>query len=161
MARNSDVPADAVVALWCRELGTLLEMGVPVLSALEVTARHVDETYDPDDALALLASTGTLRARLFERAMPGRTFVKPTDVEQADVVMRAVYGPDGVKTVGVDAGMRERMGTYGAELAGRGARAVVAGCTEFSVLFAGVALELTLVDPMTLLAEEAVRTARE
>ncbi|HUV38199.1 MAG TPA: aspartate/glutamate racemase family protein, partial [Planctomycetota bacterium] len=127
----------------------------------EVAARHVDGTYDPGDALALLASTGTLRARLFERAMPGRTFVTPNDVEQADVVMHAVYGPDGVKTVGADARTRERMQAYVAELAGRGAAAVVAGCTEFSVLFAGVALALPLVDPMMLLAEEAVRTARE
>lgn len=32
----------AVVALWCRELGTLLELGVPVPGALEVVAREIE-----------------------------------------------------------------------------------------------------------------------
>jgi type II secretory ATPase GspE/PulE/Tfp pilus assembly ATPase PilB-like protein len=32
----------AIVALWCRELGTLLQLGVPVPGALEVVAREIE-----------------------------------------------------------------------------------------------------------------------
>ncbi|HUW58136.1 MAG TPA: aspartate/glutamate racemase family protein, partial [Planctomycetota bacterium] len=67
----------------------------------------------------------------------------------------------GVKTVGVDAGTLERMQDYVAQLAARGAAGVIAGCTEFSVLFAHAELPVPLIDPMWLLAEEAVRLARE
>ena len=32
----------AVIALWCQELGTLLQLGVPVTGALEVVAREIE-----------------------------------------------------------------------------------------------------------------------
>ena len=99
--------------------------------------------------------------KLFQRAMPRRTFVLPTADEQECVVMAAVYGPAGVKTVGVDADTLKGMREYVAELAERGALGVIAGCTEFSVLFADAPLPIALVDPMWLLAEEAVRMATE
>jgi len=136
-------------------------LDVPVLSALELTARHVNEHFAKDDALALLASAGTLEMKLFQRAMPGRTFVLPTADEQERIVMAAIYGPAGVKTVGVDANTLKRVRDYVAELAGRGASGVIAGCTEFSVLLADAKLPVPLVDPMWLLAEEAVRLARD
>jgi len=41
MPRNTDGPHAALVALWCRELGTLLDLGVPVLAALQVVAEEI------------------------------------------------------------------------------------------------------------------------
>ena len=134
---------------------------VPVLDAMALIGKHVDGRLAAEDRLALLASTGTLKMRLFRRAMPGRKFLLPTDDEQERIVMDAIYGPAGVKTVGVDAGTLERMQDYVAQLAARGAAGVIAGCTEFSVLFAHAELPVPLIDPMWLLAEEAVRLARE
>ena len=132
---------------------------VPVLDAIVLTVRHVSENFAPEDRLAILSSTGTLKMELFQRAMPEREFVLPTDEEQERIVMDAIYGPSGVKTVGVDAETLARMQDYVAELAGRAAAGVIAGCTEFSVLFADAGLPVPLVDPMWLLAEEAVRMA--
>lgn len=135
------------------------DVDVPVLDAMTLTARHVGDDFAPEDELAILASTGTLKTALFQKAMPDRTFILPTDEEQERIVMDAIYGPAGVKTVGVDAGTLERMQDYVAELADRGAAGVIAGCTEFSVLFADTGLPVPLVDPMWLLAKEAVRLA--
>jgi len=130
---------------------------VPVLSAVELTARHLDARFEPDAPIAILSTAGTLRMKLFQNAMPGRTFVTPTDAEQQTVVTDAIYGDAGVKAVGVDAGTVARVMDYVTTLAERGAQAVIAGCTEFSVLFAGVETCVPLVDPMWLLAEEAIR----
>ena len=134
---------------------------VPVLDAMALIGKHIDGRLAAEDRLALLASTGTLKMRLFRRAMPDREFILPTDDEQERIVMDAIYGPAGVKTVGVDAGTLERMQDYVAQLAARRAAGVIAGCTEFSVLFAHAELPVPLIDPMWLLAEEAVRLARE
>ena len=41
MARNSHASDEALVALWCRELGMLLDLGVPVLAALQVIAEEI------------------------------------------------------------------------------------------------------------------------
>ena len=136
-------------------------VSVPVLNAVELTARHVEKRFAAGDPLAVLSTTGTLRMGIFQRAMPGRTLILPTDDEQRDIIMEAIYGPAGVKAAGVVDGTRTRIEEYVRTLAGRGAKAVVAGCTEFSVLLNDADLVVPLVDPMWLLAEEVVGRARE
>jgi len=43
MAKTGDTAADrAVVALWCRELGTLLRLEMPILAALQVVAEEIE-----------------------------------------------------------------------------------------------------------------------
>lgn len=165
-ARNLVRAGAGLIAIPCITAHAFLDgvraaVDVPVLDALELTGRFVAESFAPEEPLALLASTGTLRTKLFERALPGRKLVLPTDAEQAGIVMEAIYGPQGVKTVGVDTGTRSRLVDYVADLAGRAAKGVIAGCTEFSVLFDAVELPVPLVDPMWLLAEGAVRLADE
>jgi len=134
---------------------------VPVLDAVALTAEHVKDRFEPSDAIAILASAGTLRMRLFQNAMADRPFVLPTKVEQERIVTGAIYGPRGVKAVGPHPETRKQVQRYIAQLAGRGAGAVIAGCTEFSVLLTDVELDAPLVDPMALLAEQAVRKAKE
>ena len=130
-----------------------------ILSALEVTARHVDEEYGPDVPLAIISSSGTLKMKLFQRAMPEREFIRPTRAEQDEIVTPAIYGPRGVKTAGVCAQTLEKMTDYVSALGDAGARGVIAGCTEFSALFNGAPTPVPIIDPMVLLAEEAVRLA--
>lgn len=134
---------------------------VPVLSAIELTARHIEGKLAEDDPVAIISSTGTLRMGIFQAAMPARRFVLPTDDEQERVVMDAVYGPAGVKTVGPRREALQRMRAFVEELTDRGAKAVILGCTEFSVLFAEASRRPPLIDPMWLLADEAVRLSRE
>ena len=134
---------------------------VPVISAVALTASEVDERFETEDVISILSTAGTLKMKLFQAAMPGRAFMVPTDEEQEGIVTPAIYGPHGVKAVGVDIDTLDGIIAYAAELARRGAGAIIAGCTEFSVLLSGVELPIPLIDPMCLLAEEAIRTAKD
>ena len=53
------------------------------------------------------------------------------------------------------------MTDYIAELGRREARAVIAGCTEFSALLTGANSPIPVIDPMVLLAKRAIAIAME
>jgi aspartate racemase len=136
-------------------------VAVEVLNALALTAEHLAAHFADDDAIAILSTTGTRKTGLFQKTMPDRAFVLPTDQQQEQVVMDAVYGPKGIKRVGVDGNTLKRVEVLVAELTAQGARGVIAGCTEFGVLLPHAELPVPLIDPLTLLAGEAVHRARQ
>ena len=108
--------------------------------------------------VGVLATDGSRRAGVYDRLSRYCDMVFP-DAEDQARFMDAVYGPAGVKTVGP----RPETSATMAELAGRlqeqGADAVVAGCTEASVGFQKNSLEVSLLDPVAILASAVVREA--
>jgi aspartate racemase len=71
--------------------------------------------------------------------------------------MSAIYGKNGIKA-GVTAGPpREALLDVARELVRRGARAVMAGCTEVPLVLRPGDLPVPLLDPLEIGAREAVR----
>jgi aspartate racemase len=136
------------------------QLPIPVLSALELTADLVDRQFPPGSPLAILSTSGTLKTQLFQKALPKTTFILPDPTQQNEIVMDAIYGPRGIKTVGVDPATRQRVFALIRHLQQRTAVAVIAGCTEFSVMFNDADPPLPLIDPMRILADAVVREAR-
>lgn len=94
--------------------------------------------------VGILASTGTIDANVYRIPLEARGVrsVVPTPSRQAQV-MRAIYGPEGVKRLGADSPVARRDLLAGAEdVVGQGAAAVILACTEFSALRALGALEV-------------------
>ncbi len=134
---------------------------VPVLDMPAAAAAYVAEYYPGVSRVGLLATTGTLQTRLYHRAFQRfrRRVLAPPAAAQARLVMSAIYGPRGVKAGGrrLPAGqLREA----GALLKRAGAELLIAGCTEISIVLRRSCAGLPLVDPLTILAENAVQRAR-
>jgi aspartate racemase len=94
--------------------------------------------------VGILASTGTIGADIYRIPLEARGIrsVVPTPSTQ-DRVMRAIYGPEGVKRLGPESPIARRDLLAGAEdVVGQGAAAVILACTEFSALRALGALEV-------------------
>lgn len=86
--------------------------------------------------VGILASTGTLDANIYRIPLEARGIrsVVPTPTGQARVV-RAIYGPEGVKRLGPGSQVARRDLLAGAEdVVGQGATAVILACTEFSAV---------------------------
>ena len=108
----------------------------------------------------LVASTGTLRARLFHEAFgrEGVEIVDPTEAEQVRV-MEAIFGKEGVKA-GYTSGMSREAIHYAARvLIARGAEAVIAGCTEVPLVLKAKDIKVPLIEPLQILAEASILTA--
>lgn len=133
---------------------------IPVLDMIAATVARVVEQYPHVDRIGLLATTGTLRSRLYHAAFRrvNRRVLTPMAHPQRTLVMEAIYGRRGVK-----AGFRRHPAQLLQAAAGRlrdaGAGMLIAGCTEISVVLGKSCAGLPLADPLSVLAAAAVRAA--
>jgi aspartate racemase len=131
---------------------------VPILHLIGETVTAVLAESPHARRLGLLATTGTLQTRLFERYFEprGLTLIAPDPEVQASHVMEAIYA---VKR-GDPREVAGRLIRQAAQhLLERGAEAVLAGCTEIPLILHEGDVGVPLIDPTWILAQAAVRFA--
>lgn len=157
-------------------LGRLREESpVPIMSLIEVTADEAARIA-PGGSAGLLATSGTLRSRLYHDPLEARGLrpVSPFDLEDGETlqlgnVMAPIYGPfvdgrhrgGGIKTDGGSPRARKLL-EEAARLLVEGAAVdvLVAGCTEIPLALEGAEVAgRPLLDPAALLAAAAIRHA--
>jgi aspartate racemase len=155
---------------------------LPLLDLVEVSAREAVPCCGEGARIGLLATVGTLRSRVFERALarvaPDVGLVSPLDLPNGDrvqeeLVMRPIYGPmrggrrqaGGIKSGGdrdPETGIshRETLSQAVRLLAEAGASCVITGCTEIPLALGRQPIDGTpLLDPLDVAARAAVRIA--
>ncbi|KOU66921.1 aspartate racemase [Streptomyces sp. MMG1533] len=133
-------------------------IGLPIVHMIGEAARHLTTLSPRIHTAGLLATTGTVRAGLYQEWLDrfGIRLVLPDADSQDHEVMAAIHA--------VKAGTHDDMTTaFLARAAGRlieqGAQAVVAGCTEIPLGLPADAVDVPLVDPALVLAQALVRRA--
>ncbi|WP_336992774.1 aspartate/glutamate racemase family protein [Leucobacter sp. VD1] len=133
-------------------------VGIPVLDMVLETRNRVWEMLEPGGRAGLLATDGTIRARLYEEAFAQRD--EPLLVPDAAQQARVMEAIRQVKGDPVSAAAAQTLCAAVAELAERGAGVVIAGCTEIPVaLAAAEGLAVPVVDSTEVLAQAAVQWA--
>jgi aspartate racemase len=141
-------------------------LGIPIVNMLDETARHLAQMRPGHLRIGLLATTGTVATRVYHDALEavGLAVVVP-DAAHQELVMQAIYGEDGIKAGRTDGACAERVRRVLRHLVALGAGAVVLGCTELPLVFAGggaVQLDVDgvpVIDPTAVLARACVRHA--
>lgn len=140
-------------------------LAVPIVDMLAATADRACALLPAGAAIGLLATDGTVGSRLYDEAFAatGLRLVTP-DAAHQRLVMAAIYGSDGIKAGRTEGACRDRLLAVLRHLAGRGARAVVLGCTELPLVLRGAdvdvdGLRLRLLDPTDILAQACVARA--
>ncbi len=118
---SADQPGDALVALWCRELGLLLDLVIPVLAALQVVAEEIEPLAEVSVSLEAEVRGGDSLGRCIAR----RDLVFPALVRSA-VLAGETYERMPEALLGA-AGCLERAAVIGAE---RTVREALAQLTE-------------------------------
>lgn len=133
-------------------------IGLPIVHMIGEAARHLTTLSPRIHTAGLLATTGTVRAGLYQEWLDrfGIRLVLPDADSQDHEVMAAIHA--------VKAGTHDdRTTAFLARAAGRlieqGAQAVVAGCTEIPLGLPADAVDVPLVDPALVLAQALVRRA--
>jgi aspartate racemase len=128
---------------------------VPVLNLIHHACQRTRQLDPPVRAVGLLATTGTVRAGLYHDplAQAGMTVMAPDDRTQLHEVMPAIAEMKAGKAA---SGTLCRLA---AELADRGAHAIIAGCTEVALALRDNQLGVPVIDPAQILAEAAVAWA--
>ncbi len=133
---------------------------LPLMSLIDETLAHVRSMRPAPAAIGLIATTGTVSsgivAKAFEAAGIG-VIVPPPRSQK--MVMSAIYGRKGIKAGFTGGRPREALLEIAAGLVGRGAEAILAGCTEVPLVLAAADLPVPMIEPLTVGARAAVRRA--
>jgi len=137
------------------ELEQLLR--VPVLHMIRLSAKHVKNNYPDVKRVGLQATDGTIASKLYHEAFEeyGIEVITPDDVSQK-TIMDAIYRD--IKTGNLETGGK-LLKKVADELIEAGSEAVICGCTEVSLVLHDGDLSVPVVDPLQVLAEEAVKYA--
>ncbi len=133
-------------------------ISIPILHLIREAADYLRRDSQPPKRVGLLATSGTLQARLFESVFEphGLAILAPDDTHQQRCVMEAIYG---VKKGRPLSGPRELIREAANHLIAQGADALMAGCTEVPLLLADGDCTVPVIDPTWVLAQAAVRRA--
>jgi len=130
------------------------------LSLLGESLKWAQEHIPALKKVGLISSTGTLESGLFHNTYKsaGIEVIGPEEEEQ-DTVMTAIYGPRGIKA-GYTTGVSKEMIVNTAKiLAGRGAEAIIAGCTEVPLVLKPEDIPVPLIEPMEIVAKASILKA--
>lgn len=136
-------------------------LAIPVLHMIEETAQFIRNTLPDARKIGLLATSGTVKTGIYARFFEnyGLETLEPNDDEQEALVMKAIYGEQGIK-----AGFKDVPNQLLAQAAmcleTRGAQAIVAGCTEIPLVMTDTDVSVPFINPTQILAQAAVRRAR-
>lgn len=133
-------------------------VAAPFVDMVEETARRAGEHFESGAAIGLLATDGTLRTRLYHEALErhGLVGIGPPTPGIQNAVMDAL---DTVKLHGVSEDAYRVLAVAVRDLAGEGVKALIAGCTEVSLVLHRHQPVLPWLDPLQVLAEALVREA--
>jgi aspartate racemase len=135
-------------------------IGIPWVHLMELAAGSLRAGRSAGTRVGVLATDGTLRARLYHDALERRGLVPvapPLDSPEQARVRAAIDDPDtGIKATGaaVSPDARRQLAEVAAWCAAQGAEVVILGCTEISVgLGADGGAGVPLLDPLELAAD--------
>lgn len=129
---------------------------IPVLNMIEETVEAVRREHPDCRVIGLLASNGTVRSRLYEKAfeMRGLKVVYPEADCQQSCVMNAVYS---IKAGGDKRRQADQLARAAEDVTRKGAQVIVLGCTEIPLAFDASRARRPVVNATAVLARAAIR----
>ncbi|MFQ6069192.1 MAG: aspartate/glutamate racemase family protein [Candidatus Aminicenantales bacterium] len=133
---------------------------IPVVSLLEESLHFTKKNFPHLSRAGLLASTGTVESRLFHKtfAREAVEIITPLEEEQT-LVMDAIFGRKGIKAGFTSGYPREIILSSASRLIGQGAEAIIAGCTEISLVLKKKDISVPFIDPLYITALSCIRKA--
>lgn len=132
---------------------------VPIINMISETVAYIYSNFPNIKKIGLLASSGTLKTGIYHKATTKMEVITPDDSKQ-EIAMNAIYGEQGIKAGFTQGEPRNAMLEVAKALINRGAEAIIAGCTEVSLVLTQEDLPVPLIDALQVLAETVVKKAR-
>ncbi|GAA4325228.1 aspartate racemase [Streptomyces venetus] len=131
-------------------------VGLPIVHMIGEVAQHLTTLRPRVRTAGLLATTGTVRAGLYQEWLDGYgiDLVLPEPDGRQEEVMAAVRA---VKAGARDATATAPLVRAARGLTAQGAQVIIAGCTEIPLGLPADAIDVPLVDPAAVLAQALVR----
>jgi aspartate racemase len=161
-ARNIERAGAQLIGIPCNTAHAFLEeirasVGVSVVDMVDETAQRARDTFGAGAAVGLLTTDGVHLTGLYHRALARVALTAITPDTGCQSTVMSVIGE--VKRLGVAERHRAVLAGPIRDLGRRGATALIAGCTEISLLLSSHPPDLPWLDPLDVLAEALIRDA--
>jgi aspartate racemase len=134
---------------------------VPFVNLLEESRRYALRAIPGLKRAGLIASSGTIVSRLFHKTFEPRGIeVLTPNPQEQETVMEAIFGRGGIKAGFTKGAPRRLLVGIARRLIGRGAEAIIAGCTEVPLVLKEADLPVPLIEPMKIGAIACLKKAR-
>jgi aspartate racemase len=161
-ARNIERAGAQLIGIPCNTAHAFLaeiraSVGVSVVDMVDEAARRARDTFGAGAVVGLLTTDGVHLTRLYHDALAraALTAIAPDTGSQS--IITSVIGE--VKRSGVAERHRAVLAGPIRDLGRRGATALIAGCTEISLVLSSHPPDLPWLDPLDVLAEALIRDA--
>ncbi|UTR11803.1 amino acid racemase [Evansella sp. LMS18] len=131
------------------------ESPIPIVNAVKLLDQHLDSNFPKTEKIGLLATTGSVRSEVYSRFI-SKNIIVPDYMDQ-ERLMETIYGENGIKAGNVSPEKTNEILRIIDRLREKGIQSVIAGCTELSLVLDENTVNLPILDPVMLLAKEAVR----
>lgn len=134
-------------------------ISIPVISIIDEVAREITRSHPGMGRVGLLATTGTIKARLFQDRLHevGIEVSVPSSQDQEESVMSAIYG---VKAGFISPENKGKILKASKALIEKGAQGIIGGCTEVPLVVNEGDMEVPFFDSLDILARAAIRRAQ-
>ena len=135
-------------------------VSIPIISVVNEVASYIKIKYGNDKKVGVLATTGSIRGKVFDQAFKQHhlSLITPTVQDQL-IVMESIYGADGIKAGNLGDTPKKKLIEIGRQLISRGADILVAGCTEIPLVLSKDDFVVPIVDSLEVLAISTILAA--
>lgn len=132
---------------------------IPIINMISETVAYIYQNFPDIKKIGLLASTGTIKAGIYHKAITKMGVITP-DEDAQEKVMNAIYGERGIKAGYTRGNPRSDILEVAEVLINKGAEAIIIGCTDIPLVLSQEDLPIPLIDSLQILAAAVVRKAR-
>ena len=135
-------------------------INIPILNMLSLLNSALTKKKPEGSRIGLLTTTGAIKSRLFQNYLPTYQFIVPRQSIQNKYVTEAIYGKHGVKTDLVSQHHKSYLREAIKDLNKDAPDLIIAGCTEIGLILQEMNLEIEILNPLDILADEIVFQAQ-
>jgi aspartate racemase len=132
------------------------EVGLPLINMLDETAAYVQRVHGDKATVGVLATTGTMETKLFQKSfskVSKNITVLTPDASEQEEVMKAIYD---IKSNSVNDGNVQILYAAANKLLRRGASIIILGCTEIPLALKADKCKFFRIDTMEVLAKKVL-----
>lgn len=143
---------------WASKIET--RSNVPFVNLLDEALRYAAVNIPGLKKAGLIATTGTVESRLWHDVFGKKKIeILTPDEREQKAVMEAILGDRGIKAGFASGRPRTTIVRAARRLIGRGAQAIIAGCTEVPLVLRESDLSVPLIEPMQIAARACIKKA--
>ena len=136
------------------------QITLPILSIFDVVAETIISDHPDIKTVGLMSTTGTISGGLFQKRLAADNIktIVPAETRQAKV-MAAIYDIKNSQPARTRAQITSDLMAIAEDLISKGARGIIAGCTEIPLALNQEHLSVPYFDALTILARAAILKA--